>query len=342
MEYSKWKKEIQELLNEKEMDEKDWHRAIGMDQMVLMTLMNSDSCPIEENILDSILEQTKKAKKTELPRFQKPIIIAFWTHKGGTGKSTISSNIAYELSRRQYNVLTIDTDSQCDMSSTLFPQYNSEEFRDKNFYDAFVLRSDFVEDGYVVHTDYDNLDIVPGSLMCEAVETSISQYKDDIIRKLFRRSLETVIRENYYDFVIVDMDKNAGQLNKAILCQCDYVLSPLECAPYSVKSTPNINSQIEKIQQLNPSLKWLGIIFNKVDLRKAVVETSKQTVNSFYPGIGFENFIKTDSNFERSQENFMPIGVYERSSKGSKQIGLVTDEMIERIKKDLELEGDMI
>ena len=63
MEYSKWKKEIQELLNEKEMDEKDWHRAIGMDQMVLMTLMNSDSCPIEENILDSILEQTKKAKK---------------------------------------------------------------------------------------------------------------------------------------------------------------------------------------------------------------------------------------------------------------------------------------
>ena len=48
--------------------------------------------------------------------------IAFHSYKGGTGKSTISSNISVLLVKRGYNVLLIDMDVYAPTLQTYFNQ----------------------------------------------------------------------------------------------------------------------------------------------------------------------------------------------------------------------------
>jgi MinD-like ATPase involved in chromosome partitioning or flagellar assembly len=48
--------------------------------------------------------------------------IAFHSYKGGTGKSTISSNISVLLVKRGYNVLLIDMDVYAPTLQTYFSQ----------------------------------------------------------------------------------------------------------------------------------------------------------------------------------------------------------------------------
>lgn len=49
-------------------------------------------------------------------------IISIANRKGGVGKTVISGNIAYELSKKGYLVLMVDLDSQCDLSKIYLPK----------------------------------------------------------------------------------------------------------------------------------------------------------------------------------------------------------------------------
>lgn len=48
-------------------------------------------------------------------------IISIANRKGGVGKTVISGNIAYELSKMGFLVLMVDLDSQCDLSKIYLP-----------------------------------------------------------------------------------------------------------------------------------------------------------------------------------------------------------------------------
>lgn len=319
---------LAKLVSKKKMDIKEWHRAIGLNQWALEGILNN-TLDIDEEYFHLIYTMTQEAKKLKLLRFSTPKIIVVWSHKGGTGKSTVASNISYSFAHRGYNVLAIDVDSQSDMSSVLHPDYLNEP--EKNFYEAFVMHADFVDNNYIYHTEYDNLDLIAGSGLCENLENTLSPLPVRMRNGIFDMCLKRIKEENYYDFIIIDMDKTAGLLNKAILADANYVISPLECSIFSVKSVPPIVEQIEVVKSNNPKLELLGIIFNKVDLRKKNVPESQQLIEELLPGMALSNYIKNDVNVENSQREHLPLGVYNRSSRANKQIEAVADELLSRI-----------
>ena len=78
-----WKERMEKLLKEKNWDEKDWHRALSLNQWALGNLMNMDLSGVDEAALEQIYNDTKKASLDEkMLRFENPVIIAMWTHKG--------------------------------------------------------------------------------------------------------------------------------------------------------------------------------------------------------------------------------------------------------------------
>ena len=329
-----WKERMEKLLKEKNWDEKDWHRALSLNQWALGNLMNMDLSGVDEAALEQIYNDTKKASLDEkMLRFENPVIIAMWTHKGGTGKSTTAINLSYELASRNYNVLAVDTDSQSDLTSVLYPEYL--EKGESTFYDAFMMREDLVEDGYTFHTSYPNLDIVVGSAKSEGLEGSMSTMEEVYRNKIWNKCLKSIRKANYYDFIIVDMDKSSGLMNKAILSEADYVLSPIESPIFAIKSVPPILAQIEEVKKINPKLELLGLLFNTVDFRKKrSFSESASLVEELAPGYVLKNFIKNDSNIDNSQKEHMPLGVYNRNSIANKQMIEVVDELIEIIRKE--------
>lgn len=331
-----YKYELLKLRDKRDWDNKEWHRAIGVEQTIL------DDIEAEEVVLDAetfrvLKELTEKSQELVLLRFLKPKIIVSWIHKGGTGKSTLASNLSYELSRRGYNVLAIDTDSQADMTSVLHPEYLEEP--NKNFYDSFILHDDFK--GYISRTEYDNLHIISGSAKSEDLEKTLATMPVEIRNRIFGKCLSGIMNENFYDFIIVDMDKSAGMLNRAILEKADYILTPLEASLFSLKALVTIQEQLEIVNKTNPGLKMLGMYFNKVDLRKKGVAEARQIVEDMFPGCMLTNFLKSEANIENSQMEHMPLAVYAKNfgkyTKATKQFVKLTDEIIQRI-AELEME----
>lgn len=324
---------LNKLLRRKKMDPKEWHRATGLNQWMLEGILDS-SLHIEDDTFNVIYNMTEEAVKIKLLRFVSPKIIVIWSHKGGTGKSTLASNLSFNFAARGYNVLAIDVDSQSDMSSVLHPKYLEEP--EKNFYEAFVMHKDFTP--YIFHTSYDNLDLIAGSGKCEDLENTLSPLEPRLRNAIFDMCLGKIKANNYYDFIIVDMDKTAGLLNKAILNQAHYVVSPLECSIFSVKSVPPIIEQIKVVKNTNPTLELLGIVFNKVDLRKKNVVESKKLMEEMLPGVALENYIKNDASIENSQREHMPVGVYSRSCAANKHIDQVANELLARISDKIKQE----
>ncbi len=340
MQKNDWKDRMNTLLKKKGWDIKDWHRATGLNQWQLENLMEMDLSEMDAESLESIYEQAKDAKLDKsMLRFDTPVMIAVWAHKGGMGKSTVVTNLSYELAKKGYNVLAIDTDSQSDMSSVLYPDYIEDP--DVSFYNAFLGQEDFKEEGYIMHTEYGGVDVVAGSAECEALEGALCMMSDKIRDKMWKKCLRSVREDNYYDFIIVDMDKTAGVMNKSILSEADYVLAPIESSIFGVKSVPPTIAQIEEMAKTNPKLKLLGVLFNKVDLRKkASMADNLDLVEQIAPQCIFKAFIKNDANVDNSQKEHMPIGYYNGRSPASRQMTELTEEAIERIRKDQEGKGE--
>lgn len=328
-----WNQKMTALLHQKKWDMKDWHRAIGVDQWALEQIINMDTSAQNQEALEKIYNDTKEAKLDKnLLRFNTPVIIVVWTHKGGTGKSTTAINLSYELSQRGYNVLAIDIDSQSDMSGVLYPSYL--ENPELSFYESFILCEDFADEGYIQHTDYLNLDIIPGSAKCEGLEGMLGTMDESIRNRFWGKCLKGIRRENYYDFIIIDMDKTAGVMNTLTLAEADYVLSPLEPMIFAVKSVPPILSQIAAVKKSNPKLELLGLLYNTVDMRKKkALADSMELVEGIAPGVPLKNYIKNDSNIDNSQREHMPLGAYNKSCVVNKQMVAVTDELLDRVKK---------
>lgn len=340
MQKNDWKDRMNTLLKRRGWDIKDWHRATGLNQWQLENLMEMDLSEMDEGSLEGIYEQAKEAKLDKsLLRFDAPVMIAVWAHKGGMGKSTVVTNLSYELAKKGYNVLAVDTDSQSDMSSVLYPDYIEEP--DVSFYNAFLGQEDFKEEGYIMHTEYSGIDVVAGSAECEALEGALCMMTDKIRDKMWKKCLRSVREENYYDFIIIDMDKTAGVMNKTILAEADYVLAPIESSIFGVKSVPPTIAQIDEVAETNPKLKLLGVLFNKVDLRKkASMADNMGLVEQIAPQCIFKTFIKNDANVDNSQKEHMPIGYYNSRSPASKQMTEFAEEAVERIRKDQNRKGE--
>ena len=254
-------------------------------------------------------------------------VIAVWSRKGGNGKTTVASNLAYDLSDMGYRVLAIDSDSQCDMTCTLLPQYT--DIKGKDLYQAMARRRDISR--YTVETDYEGLDIVPGSAMMEELERTLSTLSHDVAIDALKDCLEDTISDGAYDFIVIDTDKSMGLLNKAILNASDHVIVLAECSFYSVKALLPVTDRIEQVRETNPSLTCLGMVFNKVNSRKLEVKNAMADTREIFPWPVFDAFISNDAAVERSQRECLPLKEYAKNSRANEQMLDLTREVLSKM-----------
>lgn len=328
-----WNESITALLKSRNWDLKDLRHATKLDQRALEALINSDTSDLPKENLDNIYNLAKEGSVSGMIKSGQPIIIAIWAHKGGTGKSTSTINLSYSLAKRGYNVLAIDTDSQSDLSSVLLPNYMDDP--GKNFYVAFSMHDDFLDDGYIRTTDYPGLDIICGSEACEALEGTLCATPEDFRKVIWKKCLRGIRRENFYDFILIDMDKTAGMVNSYALSEADYVVAPVEPSLFSAKSIIGLQTHLEEVSKTRSdgkSTNLLGMFYNKVDLRKRKsFEDNIRLVDQLLEGKLFSTYISADANVENSQAEHLPVGYYNPRTKASLQTENLTDEILERI-----------
>lgn len=257
------------------------------------------------------MTEKRAAKKAD----KATITIAFANNKGGSGKTTTCANVGYSLSVLGKRVLLIDGDMQLNLSLSFFSEEKVLEFAsgDRNLYAAMKGEEDLWD--YVVHTPYENLNLIPSSTLMSSIEFELfTKWQRELI---LSRSLERLKREGGYDYILIDAPPTLGGWVMNILCASDYVILPVEASPWGLFGVANMFEFLEHVRKLAPELSLLGVVVTKMDARKNYGRQTLEALHAFEEAKVFDTVIRVDSEIEWAQDNSRPVMAHKKSARSA-------------------------
>lgn len=261
----------------------------------------------------------------------KTITICFTNNKGGSGKSTTCSNIGAAMARAGKKVLMIDGDMQLNLSLAFFSEdwVLEQAAGNKNLYYAIREQKDLSD--YIVHTHYDNLDLVPSSTLMSSIEYELfTKWQREFILK---KCIQNVKDSGVYDYILIDAPPTLGGWVMNILCASDQVVVPVEASPWGMFGLANMFDFLNEVKQITPELKVAGIAVTKVDTRKNYFKQTMEILHEMEEIYVFDSFIRVDSSVEWAQDNSAPVVEYKKSSRSAKEYTALAEEVMKRVSR---------
>jgi len=181
--------------------------------------------------------------------------IALFNHKGGVGKTTLTINIADALADLKMRVLLVDADPQCNLTAFYIPEEELEQI---------LGDSDSGEGGQTIWSaikpvvegrgpfqQITTREVLPGVgllpgdvLLAEYEEELPAAWTDSFARKTrgydVMSALSSTVRragkEMSANVCLYDVGPNVGALNRAVLLDCDYFITPVAADLFSLRA----------------------------------------------------------------------------------------------------------
>lgn len=144
-------------------------------------------------------------------------VLAFYSIKGGVGKTAAAVNLAYIAAGEGVKTILLDLDPQ-GSASYYFRMKSSKSFKGKNLIKG---GKKFVRN--IKGTDYDNLDVLPSNLSYRSLDILLGNLKRS--KKRLRESLGQL--EGEYDLVFLDCPPNITLVSENIFFAADILLVPV-------------------------------------------------------------------------------------------------------------------
>jgi chromosome partitioning protein len=253
-------------------------------------------------------------------------IIAVTNQKGGVGKTTTAVSVAYFLSKKGFSVLLIDFDPQGNATSSLGLDKNTLSFTVLDPLSGTTTLPQVIQ-----KTDYKGIDIAPSTPKLADAEPGLAKLAIHDRFVQLKTLLATV--NTTYDYIIIDSPPSLSLLTVNALVAARFVLLPVQAEYFAMEGLTQLLNTIKLIRSngLNPTLEILGVLMTMVaknTLARQVVEQ----VGQHFPGKVFKTVIPRNVRLAEAPSFGMPIGAYDRLSKGSRAYKSVTNEIIERTK----------
>jgi cellulose biosynthesis protein BcsQ len=223
-------------------------------------------------------------------------IIAVSNIKGGVGKTTTAVNLAYLSAHHGARTLLWDLDSQGAASWILHadPQQRTSVRQ--------LLDGERDLDEIVVHSHYENLDVIPADFSYRKFDTRLAE-KNNPTKRLMRmmRPLGDI-----YETLFLDCPPGISLLSESVLRAADALIVPLLPTPLSVR-------MLEQLAQFIDEQKWADLqllpVFSMVDSRKSLhQEVIEETRRQFKQVLKTE--IPYSSEIERITLRRAPLNSY--------------------------------
>ena len=253
-------------------------------------------------------------------------IIAVANQKGGVGKTTTAVNLAAGLGFYGKKVLLVDIDPQGNASSGVGIDKRSI---DKSSYELLIGEAKAEE--IILHTKFDNLDVLPAGIDLAAAEFEILDAPDRAQR--LKKSL-LMVKQNY-DYIIIDCPPSLGLITTNALTATDSVLVPIQCEYYALEGLSQLMNSVRYVKrQLNEHIYIEGVLLTMYDGRLNLTQQVVREVKQFFPKKVFGTVIPRGVRLSEAPSYGMPIMYYDKNSKGSLAYLNLAQEMLNKESKD--------
>ena len=206
-------------------------------------------------------------------------IIAISNQKGGVGKTTTATALAYGLKKRGKKVLLVDCDSQS--NSTSYYHASSE--------DGYPTLSDFLYTDEpatecIQHTDVG--DILAADDLLDDAELHLKG-----VSGFYRLKNRLSELEGLYDHIILDTPPNLGILLQNALIAAQGVIVPVPCEEFAVQGMAKFSGTVSEVKaQANPDLRVLGLLLVMYDGRLVLTKEIDRGLPEIAKLLGTEVF----------------------------------------------------
>ncbi len=174
-------------------------------------------------------------------------ILTVANQKGGVGKTTTAVNLAHGLTRQGKKVLLVDLDPQGQCATILGLRPEPGAFN--------LLVSELPHKQIVRKTDRADLFIIMGDKKTAIAQTVLSVQRTAI--SFIRDKLSPILKDDAFDFIVIDTSPSVGELQEQALWASDGVLVP--CAA-DYLATDGVFSIHTTLQKLHAEQNWNGKI----------------------------------------------------------------------------------
>ncbi len=251
------------------------------------------------------------------------VIIAVTNQKGGVGKTTTAVNASFYLAKQGKKVLLVDFDPQGNATSGL--GVNKHELQ-RTVIDVIQNELDLKE--CVIQTKHKNLYILPATPHLANTEAELAK-----VQQRFTR-LRSALQENEYDYVIIDCPPSLSLLTVNSLIAANYILLPVQAEFYALEGLGQLLETMQLVRKgLNPTLELLGVVITMLDARTALSNQVHEEVKKHFPGKVFSTVIPRNVRLAEAPSHGLPVGAYDRWSKGARAYKALVKEIIHRVEK---------
>ena len=276
-----------------------------------------------KNCGEPIPVQSGNGRDGEAPRIS-GIKVAVVSHKGGSGKTTTTVNLAAVFAEMGKRVLVIDLDPQAAASRWL-----SDSKYGREFFDFFL--GDASLDHIIKSTRFKNIDLVPSSSWLAGAEKELNYKEESLV--VLRNGLRNLKTQNY-QFILMDCPPSRGIMTLNALSAADKIVVPLEAHVLSVNGLSQLMTTVDLIKEnLNRNLEIMGIVACRVDLRTRHSRHIVALLKKKYGDLVYRTAIRENVRVAEAPLFRRPIVYYAPDSHAAKDYKALAREIMQRERK---------
>ena len=254
-------------------------------------------------------------------------VICVTNQKGGVGKTTTAVNTCYYLAKDKKRTLLVDFDPQGNATSGLGIDKNDIKKLGITMSEV-ILGTAKMKDA-IRKTKYKNFDLAPATPELANTEVEITGMNKKFVR--LRDAINSVKDE--YDYIIIDLPPSLSLLTVNGMIASNYLLLPVQTEFYALEGVAQLLESMKLVmKQANPNLKLLGVVATMYDKRTSLSAQVFKEIKKYFKDLTFKTTIPRNVRLAEAPSHGVPVGDYDKFSKGAKAYKDFTKELEGRTK----------